>query len=348
MATSPASQAPPRPEQQLLQIGAGYITSAALWIAAKLDVASKLAQGPRPVAELARLCGANEDALYRVLRALSAVGIFAQPQPRTFALNAAAEALRADAPNSFRDMVLWIVDPFHYRVWAEIEHAVRTGEPVVERVTGKKCFEYFESDPEEAHVFNNAMTVMSAMMIPAMLEAYDFSGIHTLVDVAGGHGAVLCGILQKYPAMKGVLFDLASVIEGANCRVCDLGMQGRCETVAGNFFESVPAGGDAYILKHIIHDWDDEHALGILRNCRKALEGKPHGKLLLLEGLISDDPQNVFPKLLDLEMLLLPGGRERTAEEYRQLLAKAGFKLTRIVPTKASFVVIESEPAAQG
>lgn len=348
MATSPSTQAQPRPEQHLMQMASGYMITAAVYNAAKLDVAGQLVQGPRPVSDLARVTGANEDALYRILRALSAVGIFAEPQPRTFALNPPAEALRQDAPNSMRDMLLWVCDPFHFRVWGDMEYSLRTGKPAIEHVTGKPCFEYFDSDPDEARVFNNAMTGFSANIVPTVLDAYDFSGIGTLVDIAGGHGAVLCEILNAYPKMKGVLFDLPSVIDGANCRLCDIGMQGRCATVSGSFFDSVPAGGDAYIMKHIIHDWDDVEALKILRNCHQALEGKPHGKLLLIEGLISSDPENVFPKLLDLEMLLFPGGRERTEEEFRQLLAKAGFRLTRVVHTKSRFVVLESEPAAHG
>ena len=209
----------------------------------------------------------------------------------------------------------------------------------MEKTVGVPVFEYFPKHPEESEIFNNAMTMFSAMVIPAVLEVYDFSGIGTLVDVAGGHGRVLTSILQKYPSMRGVLFDLEHVLAGARAAIDSLGLSDRCRTVSGDFFKAVPAGGDAYIMKHIIHDWDDERAATILKNIRSAMN--PGGRVILLESVVAPGNQPDFAKLIDLEMLLMPGGRERTEQEFRDLFARAGFELTRIIPTQSPLSVIE-------
>jgi hypothetical protein len=200
----------------------------------------------------------------------------------------------------------------------------------------------FATDAAFGTVFNDAMTSMSALAIPAALEAFDFGDIRVLVDIAGGHGRVLTSILQRYPAMRGVLFDMEHVIAGAGPLIGAAGVADRCTTVSGNFFTAVPAGGDAYIMKHIIHDWDDDRSLTILRNIHRVLEGVPNGRVILLESVIQ--PGNVpdFGKLIDMEMLLIPGGRERTADEFGALFARAGFDVTRIVPTASPLSVIEA------
>jgi len=331
------------PAEIVLQTAVGYMPAVALNAAARLRIADLLKDGPRPVRELAAGSGANEDALYRLLRALASAGIFEERPGRQFANNAASESLRADADNSLRDMVLWIADAFHYRIYAEFMHSVMTGETCAERVTKIPLFDYFGQDKAEGEVFNNAMTTFSAQVIPAVLETYDFSSIGTLVDVAGGHGFVLTSVLQKYPSMRGVLVDMEHVVPGARERVQSLGLAGRCRVEAGDFFKSVPAGGDAFIMKHIIHDWDDDKALTILRNCHKALDGKKNGKVILLESVLPGLNEPHFAKFLDLEMLTLPGGRERTEEEYRALFEKAGFRLTRIVPNRSPLWTIEAE-----
>lgn len=340
VAQHPAGAPQTPPAQHVLQMATGYMISAALGVAAQLGIADELAAGPRATADLARTKGVNEDALYRVLRVLAMVGIFAETAPRTFALTPAADTLRAGVPGSVRDVVVWMADPFHFRVYAEAMHAVRTGETVGERVVGMPVFEYFQRDRELSETFNNAMTSFSASIAPAVLEAYDFSGIGVLVDVAGGHGMVLASILREYPNMRGILFDVEHVIAGAHA-LDAMGVRDRCQTVSGDFFEAVPAGGDAYVMKHIIHDWDDARAGVILRNIRTALQGKADGKVILIEAVIKpgDDPD--LAKLLDIEMLLLPGGRERTEEEFASLFARAGFELTRIVPTQSPVCVIE-------
>lgn len=330
--------------ETLVPLALGFMHTAALTTAAKLGIADLLAAGPLPVSELAAATATNEDALYRVLRALVSAGVFAETAPRTFELTPAAEALRADVPGSMRDTVLWLGNSFHFRVWAELPWSVKTGRPAVEMVYGKPCFEVFAELPETNREFNQAMTNLSAGIAPAVLEACDFSGIGALMDVAGGHGRSLACFLERYPRMQGILFDLESVVEGAREHLAAAGVAGRCRTVAGNFFQEIPAGADAIYMQHIIHDWDDEPALAILRNCRKALDGKRNARVLVADAVIPEGPQPHLAKLIDLEMLLMPGGRERSEEEWRGLFARAGFEITRIVPTRAPESLIEARP----
>jgi hypothetical protein len=233
-------------------------------------------------------------------------------------------------------------DPFHMQVYADALHSVETGKPAIEKTFGMPVFKYFARNPNESEIFNNAMTMFSGVVIPAALEVYDFSGIGTLVDIAGGHGRVLTSILQKYPSMCGLLFDVDHVIAGARPMIEELGLSNRCATATGDFFKEVPQGGDAYIMKHIIHDWDDEKAAVILRNIRAVLP-EP-GRVILLEAVVQPGSAQDFAKIIDIEMLVMPAGRERTAEEFRALFEKAGFELTRIVPTKSPLSVIEGRP----
>ena len=342
--TAQPSDAPPDPAaiQHVLQLSTGYIASAALGAVTRLGVADQLAGGPRSAGDLARAVGANEDALYRALRVLAMVGVFTETSPRTFDLSPAGSLLRTGVPGSVREMAMWMADDFHFRVYAETMHAVRTGETVGEKVVGMPVFEYFEREPELSERFNHAMTAFSASVAPAVLQAYDFSGIGVLVDIAGGHGMILASILEQYPQMRGILFDLEHVIAGATL-LDTLGVRNRCETASGDFFKAVPGGGDAYIMKHIIHDWDDERAGVILKNIRTALEGKPNGKVILLEAVIKPGNEPDLSKLIDLEMLLLPGGRERTQEEFAALFARSGFELTRVVPTQSPLAVVEAK-----
>jgi hypothetical protein len=341
MSTSAPVTPPEAAAAQLLtQIATGHLVSSALNVVVRLGVADALARGPRSVAELAADAGVNEDALYRVLRALASVGVFEEHASRRFALTAAGEILRADVRGSMRDMAMWITSPFHFRVYAELMHSVETGQPAAEQVTHMPVFEYFKRDTRLSEIFNNAMTAFSNSVIPAALAVYDFSGIERLVDVAGGHGAVLTAILRKYPAMKGVLFDLEHVVAGARPRIEALGLAGRCTTESGDFFKAVPKG-DAYVMKHIIHDWDDERAAAILRNIRTAMGGT-RGRVILLENVLQPGNTPDFGKIIDLEMLAMPGGRERTATEFEALFARAGFTLTKIVRTESPLSVIEA------
>jgi len=328
--------------QHLMQMASGFVFTAALHPIAKLKIADLLAEGPMPVTELAQRTGSNADALYRVLRLLASAGIFAESAGKVFALTPVSDCLRADAPKSMRDMVLWLGNRFHFKVWSELSYSIETGQPAVDHIYGQPAFEVIFGDPEIAYDFNTAMTCFSRQVAPALLEAYDFSGIGTLMDVAGGHGAILCEVLSRYPGMKGILFDMSNVIEEATCHICSLNMDHRCEVVEGNFFDEIPAGADAYYMQHIIHDWADEPALKILENCRRALEGRKDGRLIIVDSVVPETSEAHFSKIIDLEMLLMPGGRERTEREWRELFANGGFEITRIVPMQAAESVIEA------
>ncbi len=327
-----------------MQMSSGYMIATALYPVTKLGIADMLSDGPQPISKIAQDTGGNEDALYRVLRALANMGIFAEVSPRTFGLTPVSNLLRADVAGSQRDMVLWMTNEFHMKVWGQMMHSVLTGQPAVEKVYGKECFQVFSDLPEVDVEFNNAMTNISAGTIPVVLENYDFSGIGTLVDIAGGHGLLISQVLKHYPDMKGILFDVPHVIEGARQRIDRLNLTSRLQAVGGDFFQSVPSGGDAYLMQHIIHDWNDEKAVTILKNVHRALAGKKNGKLILLEALIAHTDMPDFAKFLDLEMLLMPGGRERTESEFRALLEQSGFKLARVIPLPGMVSVIEAVP----
>jgi O-methyltransferase/methyltransferase family protein len=329
------------PAQQVLQVATGYMASSCLYAAITLDVADHLAAGPKTAAELAKASGANEDALYRILRLLASLGIFEETAPRTFALTPAADLLRRDAPGSLRGMAVFLPDPTHYRIYGNIMESLSTGKPCADTTLGMPVFEYLAKDQAYSQVFNDAMTALSAPVAGAAIEAYDFSGIGTLVDVAGGHGEVLMSILKANPTMRGILADLGHVVDGAKPRIASAGLSGRMQAVACDFFKAVPEGGDAYIMKHIIHDWDDERASVILRNIGAAM-GSKTGKVILLESVIAAGGAPDLGKFIDIEMLVFPGGRERTAEEFRSLFDRAGFSLTKIVPTKSPLSVVEA------
>ena len=325
----------------MLQVATGYMASSCLYAALTLNVADHLKDGPRSMAELARATGANEDALYRVLRLLSSLGIFDEVAPRSFALTPAAELLRKDVPGSLRGMAVFLPDPLHYRIYGNIMHSLATGQPAADYTLGMPVFQYFEKDQAYSQVFNDAMTAMSAPVAGAALEVYDFSSIGLLVDVAGGHGEVLMSILSANPGVKGILADIGHVVDGAKPRIANAGLTDRMQAVACDFFQSVPAGGDAYIMKHIIHDWDDERASTILKNIATAM-GAKKGKVILLESVIAAGNTPDFGKFIDIEMLLFPGGRERTADEFKSLFARSGFHMTKVVPTKSPLSVIEA------
>lgn len=343
MSANPVPASRPDPVQQLFQAAGGYVISSSLWVATELKIADQLAAGPKSVAELARATNTKDHALGRILRALAMVGIFTETAPDTFALTPTAELLRSDVAGSQYDTVLWICDPFHFAVNAELLHSVKTGQPAVEKVAGKPCFEALENNPVENRRFNAAMTNMSATQVPAILEAYDFSRFETIVDIAGGHGFLICEVLKKYPNTRGILFDLEHVLKGAPQRIQAARMESRCATVSGDFFQAVPAGGDLYVMKHIIHDWNDEKAGQILTNCRKALTQKPKGRVLLFEMVRPEGDTPHGAKILDIEMLVFPGGHERTEDQFRQLFAKNSLRLTRIIPTNSPMSIVEAE-----
>ncbi len=341
-ATAATTQQLP-PEAVLMQMVGGVFVSQAVSLAAKLGIADLLAAKPKTVSELAAETMTHERSLYRLLRCLASVGVFAESDPKVFELTPLAGLLRADAPNSMRDAAIFMGEQWHWRVYGEMQYSVQTGKPAWGRVHGAEVFDYFGGHPEEAEIFNRAMTNLSLMAVPAIVEAYDFSGINTLADIAGGHGLLLAGVLKANPEVKGMLFDMPSVIEGATALLEREGVAGRVELARGNFFESVPAGADAYMMKHIIHDWDDERCVAILKNIHRVLPES--GKVLIVEMVIAPGNEPHFGKIQDMEMLVSPGGIERTESEYAELLAGAGFKLTRVIPTKSPLSIVEAVKA---
>jgi SAM-dependent methyltransferase len=333
---TPQAQPQLPPAQQLLQMAFAYSLSRCVYVAAKLGIADLLADGRKTVADLAAATGTNADALCRMLRALASSGVFIETEPRVFALTPVAETLRDDAPDSTRPMVLFLGDHMHESVYAELEYSVRTGKRAFDHVFGQPPFEYLTGHPDDAAVFNRAMGSFSSAQIPAILEAYDFGRFGSIADIGGGLGHLLRGILDRYAGPKGILFDLAETVAHAKGLPAD-----RCSFASGSFFESVPAA-DAHVMKHIIHDWDDESARRILENCRRSIA--PNGRLLTIEMILPPMNEPGFAKLLDIEMLLIPGGRERTADEFRDLYAAAGFELTEIIPTRSPVAIIEGKP----
>ena len=328
--------------QQLFQLALGYMPAVSLNVIVKLGIPDLLAAGPLSVQQLSQKTGINEDRLYRVMRALSTVGVFRETDRRSFAHTSVSELLRKDHPVSQHDMVNWIADPFHFHTYANLMRTLKTGESAMEVAAGKPIFDFFRDDLEEGQVFNAAMVNFTQTCIGAILEAYDFSNIRTLIDVGGGYGSVVAAILARHPGMRGILYDLEHVVAGAPPALAAAGVTGRCEIRAGNFFEAVPTGGDAYIMKHIIHDWDDDKATTILNNIKKAFQNKAGGKVILLEAVVAEPGEPDLAKWIDLEMMAGPGGRERTRDEFQRLFEKAGFRLNRIVPTKSPLSVIEA------
>ena len=329
------------PATRLRDLIAGFVLSRAVYAAATLEIADLLAKGPSDAQTLARACGADAGALYRVLRALAGVGVFAEDERGKFSNTPMSELLRSDVPGSLRALSLMYGDDDVWAAWGLVLHSVRTGDAGMNQVVGMHVFDHYSRHPEKAKVFDQAMVSSSSLVNRALTEAYDFSQFGRLVDVAGGYGSTLCAVLKATPSLRGVLYDMPHVIENARVRVAEQGMAERCEFIAGNMFESVPAGADAYFMKHILHDWDDAACGKILAAIRAAIP--PHGHLLVSEKLILPGPAGHYGKLTDLVMLVHnQGGRERTEAEYRELFARAGFKLIRIVPTVADHSLLES------
>jgi hypothetical protein len=326
----------------MMRMGSGFWLSQCIHVAARLGLADLLKDGPRPIADLAADTDTHAPSLYRMLRGLASVGVFAEDAQGRFGLTPLAEVLRSDVPGSMRAAAVMMGDE-HYRAWGDFLACVRTGQTAFDRVFGKPVFDYLAEHPEAARVFDAAMVSVHGAETAAMLDAYDFRGVGTLVDVGGGNGSLLIETLRRHGQMRGVLYDRPDVVERARAYLEAAGLTERCTAVGGNFFESIPPGGDAYLMRHIIHDWDDEKSLTILKNCRKVI-GQT-GRLLVVESVIAPGNGPDFAKLLDLNMLVVPGGKERTEAEYRALYAAAGFRLARVVPTRAGVGVIEGLPA---
>ena len=324
----------------LLEMATGAWTTQTLYVAAKLKVPDQLASGPARAADIAPRVGADPDALYRLMRALASKGVLRHRRNDTFSLTRVGEALRSDVDGSMRDMVLFIGHQARWDDWGNLLHSVRTGEPAVLKLRGMPYWDYLETDQELAKVFNDAMTATSGMTNEIALAAYDFSAFKLIVDVGGGHGMLLSTILHSAPGAHGLLYDLPAVVAGADTVLRTAGVADRCTSEGGSFLERVPEGGDAYVMKNIIHDWDDESSLTILRNIRTAIA--PNGKLLLLEMVLPERATSFLGFQLDLEMLVTVGGRERTRADYEKLFSQTGFRLDRVINTVTPISIVEA------
>jgi hypothetical protein len=335
------------PSVAMLRMISSFRVSRAIYVAAKLGIADLLKDGPKSSDELARLTSTHSPSLYRVIRALASVGVFAEDEQGRFTLTPIAATLQSDAPGSLHAWAIMALGEEDYQAWGDLMHSVRTGESAFTHVFGTGVWQYRAQHSEYAKVFDEAMANLVGVYNEAVLANYPFSTIKTLVDVGGGDGSLLVAILRAHPKMNGILFDLPEVAVKAKQKISEAGLSGRCEIVAGDAFDSVPSGADAYILSRVINSFDDKRAIAILQSCHRAIQDK--GKLLLLERVVPDRVEHSVPAqgplMSDLNLMVIGGGRERTATEHTALLGTAGFTLTKIVPTQSEVSMIEAEPA---
>lgn len=326
------------PRRALLGLVSGYQLSQALHVAARLDIGDRLADGPRSSDELAAETDTNPDALYRLLRALAASGVLHQLDGRRFELTDLGEGLRSDVPGSVHGWALMIGRPMHWNTWSSLVESICTGENTFRLVHDTDVWSYRSQRPEERAIYDGAMTSMSGIVNAAVIDAYDFGRFREIVDVAGGRGGLLAGILARHESVRGVLFDQPDVIADAGALLDRFG--GRCRAVGGSFFDRVPDGADAYLLKAILHDWEDEACGAILRVIREAMP--EHGVLLVLERDLGAPNANASAKLSDLNMLVNPGGRERSEQEYAALFRAAGLRYLGATPSAAGRSIFEA------
>ena len=337
------ASAPP-PHAQLIQMGTAYWVSRLVHLAAELGLADHLAAGPLSADELAGRTQTHAPTLYRVLRSLASLGLFTEDSSRKFSLTPLGAALQAGAPGSARATILTLGGESVAAAWRNLLYSVRTGKTGFEHAHGKPIFAWLAEHPEEAALFGETMIGFHGAEPAAVAAAYDFTGFSTLVDVGGGTGNLLTTILAKYPQPQGVLFDLPHVQAEASALIKSRGLTDRVKVEAGDFFATTPSGGDVYLMSHVIHDWSEEQCRTILGNCRRVM--KPGSRLLLIEMVLPPGDAPHPGKLLDMMMLVAPGGQERTAEEYRTLLASAGFRLTRVIPTDSAVSIVEAVVAS--
>jgi hypothetical protein len=333
-----------RPPAQDVMLGliSGYWISQLVFVVAQLGVADELANGPLTPAALAKRVGAQPDALHRVLRALASVGVFAETADGRFRLTPTAATLRTGVPGSLRSFAQMIVAGHNQRGWQELLHTVRTGEVGFDRVHGMPYFPWLRAHPEEDRVFSESMASISGPENDAVARGYDFAKFDTLVDVGGAHGHLLAAILRRHKRLRGVLYDQPQVVAGAVASgfISAPEVAARCTVEGGDFFAGVPKSADAYLMKYIIHDWDDDRARTILRHCREAM--RPDGRVLVVEHVIAKGNAPDWAKLLDVNMLALLTGRERTLEQFRTLFRSAGLRLRRAHATQSALRILEA------
>ena len=329
------------PQAVLMQMVMGFITSQAVSVAAKLYIADLLKDGAKTVEELAEATKTHAPSLYRLMRALTSVGVFSKDAENRFSNTALGEVLRSDHPESMRGAAHMICDREHWHSHGNMLQSVKTGETAFDYTFGMPVFPYFAEHPEVAEIFDNAMTSFSTTIANAVAATYDFSEAQTIADIGGGHGLLLSTVLQANPQAKGILFDQSYVVAGANEILKNAGVTERVETVGGDFFSKIPVKADVYLMKFIIHDWNDEQSLTILKNLAKSAE--PGAKVLLVETVVEeDDSVPSISKVMDLNMLAMTGGKERTPREYAELFEQAGFKLTNVYLTPSPLQVVEA------
>lgn len=344
------------PAGQLLQLIIGYWTSQAICAAAELGIADQLGRKGRSIDDLAQATGSHAPSLYRLLRALASVGVFKESAPREFALTPMGALLKSDMPGNLRAFSRLQGDSWHWRSWGAISASIRTGKPAValgaiddsSSVAAsdlpQNCFEYLRAGhSDSAAIFDAAMTGYSAQVHAAIAETYDFSQLHLIADIGGGQGELLAWILTQQPHLRGILFDRPEVVSGSQQIFAQYSVMERCSTLAGDFFEQVPAGADRYILCAILHDWDDQQATAILTRVADGMHAD--ARILIVENVIPPGNEAHPGKLIDLEMLLVTGGRERTQDEFHALAREAGLEITRILPTAVSVSIIEARRA---
>jgi SAM-dependent methyltransferase len=328
----------------LRRIVFGFATSQALYVATELGIADHLAQGPLTAQDLANKTGAHADALARLLRALVAFGILKGEGEDRFVLTPTGDLLRTGVPGSLRSTIRFLGGPWCWHAWEHLSHSVRTGDPAFDHAWGMSNFEYWARHLDVGAIHDDAMAEQSAMETARVLDVYDFSQFGSVVDVGGGNGSFLAALLRQHPKISGLLVDLSHVVTGAADVLQHAGVVDRCEVIGRDFFEAVPPGGDAYVLKRVIHDWDDEHARTILQNCHRAMDAS--AQLVIIDVVLPQrpSPDAATGYIVDMNMLVLtPGGRERTHEEFQRLLESVGFELTRIVRTGGPTDIVEAQ-----
>jgi len=343
MTEHPSQGEAPPPHAQLIQMVTACWVSRMVYAAARLDLGDRLAEGPKSAAELEPALGVQAATLHRLMRGLASLGLFTSDAAGRFALTPLGAALRKGAHGSAHATVLTLGGPMMWRGYEQIMYSLETGKTGFEKAFGMPVFDYLAAHPDEASLFSETMIGVHGDEPPAVAAAYDFSRFGTVVDVGGASGNLISAILARHSAPRGVLFDLPHVVRDAPALLRAKGLAGRVSIEAGSFFETVPEGGDAYVLSHIIHDWSEAQCLTILGHCREAM--RPGSRLLLVEMVLPDGDGFHPGKLLDMTMLVVPGGQERTEKEYGELLGKAGFRLERVVPTASAVSIVDAVPA---
>jgi len=322
-----------------MQMATGYFLSRLVYLTAKLRIADHLASGPKTAEELAPVVGCHQRALYRFLRALTNFELVTLQSDRRFASTPLLDALRTDAPGHIHSAVITMSGPAFWNAWTDLPYSIATGECAFTKANGKPIFDFLGEHPDDARRFSETMLSLNAAEPAAVAAAYDFSSAGLVVDVGGASGGMLADVLSRHQSARGLLFDLRQATTEAPALLRKFGVESRARIEHGSFFDAVPDGGDIYILSHIIHDWDDEKSLVILRNCRRAMSAA--SRLLVIERVLSDGSPSGFGSS-DISMLVLAGGAERTADEFKALLATAGLEMTRVIPTTTSTSIVEA------